>query len=64
MFNRNTSLLAGAMTDDQLRDALAKAQQAYIDLATGSHGVSFSYTQGDGTRSVSYQQSTLADLLA
>lgn len=26
MFNRNTSLLAGAMTDDQLRDALAKAQ--------------------------------------
>jgi hypothetical protein len=48
MFNRNTSLLAGAMTDDQLRDALAKAQQAYIDLATGSHGVSFSYTQETG----------------
>ena len=64
MFNRNTSLLAGAMTDEQLRAALAKAQQAYIDLATGSHGVSFSYSQGDGTRSVSYQQSTLADLLA
>ena len=64
MFNRNTSLLAGTMTDDQLRDALAKAQQAYIDLATGSHGVSFSYSQGDGTRSVSYQQSSLADLLA
>lgn len=64
MFNRKTSLLAGAMTDEQLRAALAKAQQAYIDLATGSHGVSFSYSQGDGTRSVSYQQSTLADLLA
>ncbi|ALR75830.1 phage head-tail adapter protein [Escherichia coli] len=63
MFNRNTSLLAG-MSDEQLRAALAKAQQAYIDLATGSHGVSFSYSQGDGTRSVSYQQSTLADLLA
>ncbi|MBI0844756.1 phage head-tail adapter protein, partial [Escherichia coli] len=27
-------------------------------------GVSFAYTQGDGTRSVSYQQSSLADLLA
>ncbi|EOX0082492.1 gpW family head-tail joining protein, partial [Klebsiella pneumoniae] len=40
------------------------AQQAYIDLTTGSRGVSFSYTQGDGTRSVSYQQSSLADLLA
>ncbi|RAW90619.1 MULTISPECIES: gpW family head-tail joining protein, partial [unclassified Photorhabdus] len=64
MFNRNTSLLAGAMTREQLQDALAKAQQAYIDLATGSRGVSFSYTQGDGTRSVSYQQSSLADLLA
>ncbi|WP_221347378.1 gpW family head-tail joining protein [Klebsiella quasipneumoniae] len=64
MFNRNTSLLAGSMTDEQLRDALQKAQQAYIDLTTGSRGVSFSYTQGDGTRSVSYQQSSLADLLA
>ena len=64
MFNRNTSLLAGSMTDEQLRDALQKAQQAYIDLTTGSRGVSFSYSQGDGTRSVSYQQSTLADLLA
>lgn len=64
MFNRNTSLLAGAMTDAQLREALAKAQQAYIDLASGTHGVSFSYSQGDGTRTVTYQQSTLADLLA
>lgn len=64
MFNRNTSLLAGSMTDEQLRDALQKAQQAYIDLTTGSRGVSFSYSQGDGTRSVSYQQSSLGDLLA
>lgn len=64
MFNRNTSLLAGGMTDEQLRDALQKAQQAYIDLTTGSRGVSFSYAQADGTRSVSYQQSSLADLLA
>ena len=64
MFNRNTSLLAGSMTDEQLRDALQKAQQAYIDLTTGSRGVSFSYSQGDGTRSVSYQQRSLADLLA
>ncbi|MDW2587615.1 gpW family head-tail joining protein [Klebsiella pneumoniae] len=64
MFNRNTSLLAGSMTDEQLRDALQKAQQAYIDLTTGSRGVSFSYSQGDGTRSVSYQQSSQADLLA
>ncbi|XTZ40061.1 gpW family head-tail joining protein [Salmonella enterica] len=64
MFNRNTSLLAGGMTRKQLQEALIKAQQAYIDLTTGSRGVSFSYSQGDGTRSVSYQQSSLADLLA
>ncbi|UAN52209.1 phage head-tail adapter protein [Serratia sp. JSRIV002] len=64
MFNPNTSLLAGAMTPEQLQAALAKAQQAYIDLAAGSRGVSFSYTQGDGTRSVSYQQSSIADLMA
>ncbi|NHB94734.1 MULTISPECIES: gpW family head-tail joining protein [Photorhabdus] len=64
MFNPKTSLLAGAMTREQLQDALTKAQQAYIDLASGQRGVSFSYTQGDGTRSVSYQQSSLADLMA
>ncbi|MBQ0956939.1 gpW family head-tail joining protein [Serratia symbiotica] len=64
MFNRNTSLLAGAMTREQLQDALTKAQQAYIDLASGSRGVSFSYTQGDGTRSVSFQQTSMADLMA
>ncbi|MGV8002828.1 gpW family head-tail joining protein [Photorhabdus temperata subsp. temperata] len=64
MFNPKTSLLAGAMTREQLQDALTKAQQAYIDLASGQRGVSFSYTQGDGTRSVSYQQSSMADLMA
>ncbi|SAU95505.1 gpW family head-tail joining protein [Klebsiella variicola] len=62
MFNRNTSLLAG-MSDDQARAALAKAQAAYVDLVSGNHGVSFSYTQGDGTRSVSYQQTTPSELL-
>ncbi len=64
MFNPKTSLLAGAMTREQLKDALMKAQQAYIALASGQRGVSFSYTQGDGTRSVSYQQSSMADLMA
>lgn len=62
MFNRNTSLLAG-MSDDQARAALAKAQAAYVGLVSGNHGVSFSYTQGDGTRSVSYQQTTSSELL-
>lgn len=58
-----TTLLTG-MSDVQLKQALVQAQQAYIDLSTGAKGVSFSYTQGDGTRSVSYQQTSLGDLLA
>ncbi|MEQ9852686.1 gpW family head-tail joining protein [Pectobacterium aroidearum] len=64
MFNPNRSLLAGYGTREQLQDALAKAQQAYIELGSGEHGVSFSYTQGDGTRSVSYQKSEIKDLAA
>jgi len=64
MFNPNSSLLAGAMTRDQLQAALTTAQQAYIELSTGAKGVSFSYTQGDGTRSVSYQQTDIGQLTA
>jgi len=64
MFNPNSSLLAGAMTRDQLQAALTSAQQAYIELSTGAKGVSFSYTQGDGTRSVSYQQTDIGQLTA
>ncbi|CAI1576723.1 gpW [Serratia proteamaculans] len=64
MFNPNSSLLAGAMTRDQLQAALTSAQQAYLELSTGTKGVSFSYTQGDGTRSVSYQQTDIGQLMA
>ncbi|WHU82988.1 gpW family head-tail joining protein [Pantoea agglomerans pv. betae] len=64
MFNPNSSLLAGAMTRAQLQEALTAAQQAYLELSTGSKGVSFSYTQGDGTRSVSYQQTDMGQLMA
>lgn len=64
MFNSNSSLLAGAMTRDQLQAALTSAQQAYLELSTGAKGVSFSYTQGDGTRSVGYQQTDIGQLTA
>lgn len=64
MFNPQTSLLTGAMTRAQLQEALTAAQQAYLELSTGSKGVSFSYTQGDGTRSVSYQQTDMGKLMA
>ena len=52
------------ITKTQLQEMLQKAQQARFDLATGQKGVSFSYTQGDGTRSVTYTQANMNDLLA
>ncbi|EHD21312.1 MULTISPECIES: gpW family head-tail joining protein [Brenneria] len=64
MFDPNSSLLAGAMTRGQLLAALTAAQQAYIELSSGAKGVSFSYAQGDGTRSVSYQQTDIGQLMS
>lgn len=63
MFHANTSLLAGAMSRAQQEEALSRAQQAYIELSTGSKGVSFSYAQGDGTRSVTFQQTDIGQLM-
>lgn len=63
MQQRNNGLLAG-MSRDQLAAMLANAQQAYGELLMGKKGVSFSYSQGDGTRSVSYQPTSVADITA
>jgi hypothetical protein len=62
-FNPNRSLLAGVQTS-ALRTALANAQQAYMDLSTGAKGESYSYTQGDGSKSVTYTKANIADLAA
>jgi hypothetical protein len=43
------------MTTAQLQAALAAAQTAFWKLMAGGQGVSFSYTQGDGTLSVTYR---------
>ena len=63
MFNPSTSLLAGISTT-ALQTALANAQQAYIDLSTGAKGESFSYTQGDGSKAVTYTKANLPALAA
>lgn len=63
MFDPSTSLLAGRSTA-QLQADLAAAQQAYIDLSTGAKGESFSYAQGDGSRSVTYTRANLPALAA
>lgn len=62
-FNPRTGLLAGMQTS-ALQASLAKAQQAYIDLSTGAKGESYSYTQGDGSKAVTYTKANLADLTA
>lgn len=64
MFKPENSLLAGSMTRTQLLNALTAAQQAYTELSTGAKGVSFSYTQGDGTRSVTYLPTELSHLMS
>ncbi|MGP0906898.1 gpW family head-tail joining protein [Serratia sp. CY76391] len=57
----NCGPLAG-MTREQMMAALAAAQEAYAALLLGNKGVSFSYAQGDGTRSVTFQGTSLANL--
>nr|WP_256344819.1 gpW family protein [Pseudomonas gingeri] len=43
---------------------LAESQQALHDLSVGGKGESYSYTQGDGTKSVTYTRANLGDLQA
>lgn len=63
LFDPTKSLLAGRSTA-QLQADLAAAQQAYIDLSSGAKGESFSYTQGDGAKSVTYTRANLGQLAA
>jgi hypothetical protein len=48
------------MTRAQLMQALADAQAAYFRLMLGGQGTSYSYTQGDGARSVTYTMTSPA----
>ena len=57
----NSGILAG-MSRADLQSMLTSAQQAYAELSLGKKGISFSYTQGDGTRSVTYQPTDIAQL--
>lgn len=53
--------LFSGMQTSALKAALATAQQALLDVTTGAKGESFSYTQGDGAKAVTY---TSADIPA
>jgi len=62
-FNGSTSIFAG-MSTVQLQQALANAQQAYLDLSTGAKAVTLNYTQGDGQKSVTYTAASLPNIVA
>lgn len=62
-YNPNTSIFAG-MSAPMLQTALANAQQAYLDISSGAKAVTVNYTQGDGAKSVTYQMSSLPNLVA
>ena len=47
-----------------LQQWLTESQQALHDLSTGAKGESFSYTQGDGAKSVTYTRADLGALQA
>ena len=60
-YDTSSSLLAG-MSTQQLQQYLAAAQTAYVQLSLGSKGESFSYTQGDGTKTVTYTRANIQQL--
>ncbi|KTT24253.1 phage head-tail adapter protein [Pseudomonas oryzihabitans] len=57
-----SGLFAG-MPREQLQKMLTRAQQDYADISSGAKVESASYTQGDGTRSVTYTRTNLAQLV-
>lgn len=61
-YNPRTSIFAG-MPRAQLEAALMNAQQAYLELSTGAKAVTLSYAQGNGSKSVTYQQTSMSNLV-
>ena len=58
---RTSSLLAG-MPRESLQISLTSAQQAYIQLSTGGKVENATYTQGDGSKSITYTRANIAQL--
>jgi hypothetical protein len=56
-----TSILDG-LDVGILQARLVSLQQAYLDLSSGARGETYSYTQGDGAKSVTYTRANLGDL--
>lgn len=57
-FRVQNSILAG-VAPATLQTWLAQAQQAYADLLSGSKAEVLAYTQGDGSKSVTYTRASI-----
>lgn len=57
----NSSLLAG-ISRESLQVSLQNAQQAYLQLSMGGKVETATYTQGDGSKSVTYTRANIAQL--
>ncbi|WP_244304889.1 gpW family protein [Paraburkholderia phymatum] len=50
------------MSTADMQSRLAALQAAYFDLSSGAKIVTATYNQGDGTKSVTYQQSDITQI--
>jgi hypothetical protein len=54
--------ITDGMSAADMQSRLAALQAAYFDLSAGAKIVTAAYGQGDGTKSVTYQQSDIAQI--
>ncbi|WP_241300494.1 gpW family head-tail joining protein [Burkholderia stabilis] len=55
--------ITDGMSTADMQSRLAALQEAYFDLASGAKIVTATYNQGDGTKSVTYKPSDLAQIM-
>jgi len=55
--------ITDGMSTADMQSRLAALQAAYFDLSSGGKIVTATYNQGDGTKSVTYQQSDIAQIM-
>jgi len=55
--------ITDGMSPADMQSRLAALQAAYFDLSSGSKIVTATYNQGDGTKSVTYQQSDITQIM-
>ncbi|WP_248769144.1 gpW family protein [Pseudomonas sp. MWU12-2345] len=60
-YGPTSNLLAG-IPRASLQTSLENAQQAYLQLSAGGKVESATYTQGDGSKSITYTRANLAQL--